>query len=174
MKEGQLSEQELKGLQFRDAMARLGAAVNVITSDGHAGRLGVTATAVCSVSDSPPTVLVCINRKCAQNEPLKANGVFCVNILSAEQEDVSALFAGVGQYSTEERFERTDWQTLETGSPVISGCVASCDCRVQSIHEVGTHSIIIGNVVAVDLPLKPRDGLTYFSRTYHKLSATKQ
>jgi len=48
--------------QFRDAMARLGAAVNIVTTDGTAGRAGFTASAVCSVTDDPPTLLVCLNR----------------------------------------------------------------------------------------------------------------
>ena len=47
---------------FRDAMACVGAAVNIITTDGPAGLAGFTASAVCSVTDSPPTLLVCLNR----------------------------------------------------------------------------------------------------------------
>lgn len=48
--------------QFRAAMSRLGAAVNIITTDGVAGRHGMTASAVCSVSGEPATLLGCINR----------------------------------------------------------------------------------------------------------------
>lgn len=62
---------------FRDGMSRLGAAVNIVTSDGPAGRLGFTATAVCSISDTPPSLLACMNRRSLQNGPLKRNGVFC-------------------------------------------------------------------------------------------------
>ncbi len=47
---------------FRDAMSCMGAAVNIITTDGPAGRAGFTASAVCSVTDTPPTLLVCLNR----------------------------------------------------------------------------------------------------------------
>ena len=47
---------------FRDAMSTLAAAVNVVTTDGPGGRAGFTATAVCSVCDEPPTLLVCLNR----------------------------------------------------------------------------------------------------------------
>ena len=47
---------------YREAMARLGAAVNVITTDGPGGRAGFTASAVTSVTDTPPTLLVCANR----------------------------------------------------------------------------------------------------------------
>lgn len=54
-------------LRFRDAMASLSAAVNVVTTEGDAGRCGITATAVCSVTDTPPSVMVCINANSAMN-----------------------------------------------------------------------------------------------------------
>jgi Conserved protein/domain typically associated with flavoprotein oxygenases, DIM6/NTAB family len=66
--------------QFRNAMALLGGAVSVITTDGPAGRFGFTASAVCSVTDSPPTLLVCMNRSSYSNEQFKANGALCVNV----------------------------------------------------------------------------------------------
>lgn len=61
-------------LRFRDAMASLSAAVNVITTAGDAGRCGITATAVCSVTDSPPSVMVCINANSAMNPVFQGNG----------------------------------------------------------------------------------------------------
>ena len=78
---------------FREAMARFGAAVSVVTTDGPAGRRGFTASAVCGVSDHPPTLLVCVNRQNDRHAALLANGVLCVNTLAAGQEDISALFA---------------------------------------------------------------------------------
>ena len=74
-----------KQLAFRNAMAHMSAAVNIITTDGEAGRCGITATAVCSVTDTPPTLMVCVNRNSAMNAVFKANGRLCVNVLSGEQ-----------------------------------------------------------------------------------------
>jgi flavin reductase len=79
--------------EFRDAMARLGAAVNIVTTDGAAGRGGITATAVCSVTDDPPTLLVCLNRTSPRSALFLANGVLCVNTLSAGQQAVSNAFS---------------------------------------------------------------------------------
>ena len=67
-------------------MARLGAAVHVVTTAGPAGRHGFTASAVTSVTDDPPTLLVCQNRASDANPAFKANGVLCVNTLAAAQE----------------------------------------------------------------------------------------
>ena len=77
---------------FRDGMSRLGSGVNVITSSGPSGCLGFTATAVCSLSDEPPSLLVCMNRSSQQNAPLKENGVFCVNALAPGHRHLSDAF----------------------------------------------------------------------------------
>ena len=62
----QLDEQRLR---FRDAMASLSAAVNVVTTEGEAGRCGITATAVCSVTDTPPSVMVGVYQRQQRDEP---------------------------------------------------------------------------------------------------------
>ena len=105
---------------FRDGMARLGASVNVITSDGISGRLGFTATSVCSLSDRPPSLLVCMNRNSLQNGPLRANGVLCVNILAPEHKDLSAAFAGIGKMDIESRFRLAQWRGLGTVDTYLS------------------------------------------------------
>src|SRR5262245_49222933 len=79
---------------FRDAMSRLGAAVHVVTTAGQAGKAGFTATAVCSVSDQPPTLLVCLNRRSQNGPVLQQNRVLCVNTLGANEEDVANVLAG--------------------------------------------------------------------------------
>src|SRR4249919_4184576 len=73
---------------FREGMSRLGAAVHVITTAGPGGKTGATATAVCSVSDAPPTLLVCINRSSQTNPIVVENGVFCVNTLGANGAEI--------------------------------------------------------------------------------------
>jgi flavin reductase len=153
---------------FRDGMSRLGAAVNIITSDGQMGRLGFTATAVCSISDTPPSLLVCMNRRSLQNEPLKQNGVFCVNTLSAGQQELSGVFSGVGKLEMESRFRHGSWVTLETGSPVLLDAIVSFDCRIVQALEVNTHTIMIAEVLAVRNSSRVTS-LIYLNRQYHEL-----
>ena len=88
----QLDEQRLR---FRDAMASLSAAVNIITTEGDAGQCGITATAVCSVTDTPPSLMVCINANSAMNPVFQGNGKLCVNVLNHEQELMARHFAGM-------------------------------------------------------------------------------
>ena len=92
---------------YRDAMACLGAAVNIVTTDGNAGRAGFTASAICSVTDNPPTLLVCINRGSSAYASVTSNGVVCVNVLSARHERLSRLFGG--GIPADERFAAATW-----------------------------------------------------------------
>ncbi|WP_370688689.1 flavin reductase [Roseomonas sp. GC11] len=154
---------------FREAMARLGAAVSVITSDGPAGRAGLTASAVCSVTDEPAMLLVCINRTSSQHAAVKANGVLCVNVLSAAQSDISNTFAGMtGAATAEERFRHGSWSVLETGSPALEGAAVSLDCEIEDVLEKGTHSVFFAAIRAIRLGEKG-PGLIWWQRDYHKL-----
>ena len=150
---------------FREAMSRYGAAVHVITTDGPAGKTGFTATAVCSVSDDPPTLLVCLNRKSQAGPILETNGVFCVNTLSANDESLSNVFAGRTGAKLAERFGAGEWAKVATGAPVLTSAIVSCECRVVEINAVASHNIIIGIVEAVTLgPADP--ALVYHGRVY--------
>lgn len=152
--------------EYRDAMARLGSAVNIITTDGPGGRAGFTASAVCSVTDSPPTLLVCLNRSASVYPVFKENQVLCVNTLADCHESLSNLFGG--KTPTEQRFEAAEWERLATGSPILTDALVSFDCKVTQITSVGTHDILFCEAVA----LRRNDdshGLVYFDRRYHPL-----
>ena len=154
---------------YRDAMSRLGAAVNVVTTDGPTGRTGFTASAVCSVTDDPPTLLVCMNRSSEHNINFKENRVLCVNVLTAAQQDLSPVFGGQTDVDVDGRFAGATWGTLVTGSPVLHGAAASFDCRIVQVTEVGTHSVFFCEVDAVETA-PDYEGLIYFGRAYHRIT----
>ncbi len=158
---------------YREAMARIASAVHLVTTDGPGGRAGFTATAVCSVSDSPPTLLVCLNRSASAYPAFRANDAVCVNTLSSEQRPVAEAFGGALPRS--ERFGTARWETLATGAPTLPGALAVFDCRVVERSAVGTHEILLCEVVA--LALRPEDvgsgaSLLYAARRYRTLPPT--
>jgi flavin reductase len=152
---------------FRDAMSSVGAAVNIITTDGPAGRAGFTASAVCSVTDSPPTLLVCLNRAASVWPVFSQNQSLCVNTLAAGQEGLSTLFGGKTPMA--ERFGAAQWQTGETGCPRLAGALASFDCRISQVVSVGTHDILFCTIEDIAHHADP-GGLMWFNRHYHTLS----
>ncbi|MBP0112099.1 flavin reductase [Bradyrhizobium vignae] len=149
---------------YRDAMACLGAAVSIVTTDGSAGRAGFTASAICSVTDDPPTLLVCINRASSAYASVTRNKAVCVNVLSARHEPLSRLFGG--KVPAEERFAAATWSTLETGAPLLVDCTAAFDCRIAHMVNVGTHDVLFCRVVALQRSCYT-DSLIYFGRAYH-------
>lgn len=157
--------------EFRDAMSRLPAAVNIITTDGPAGRGGFTASAVCSVTDSPPTLLVCMNRSVSSFDAFQTNGVLCVNTLSAAQQDLSGIFAGFTGVDGVARFESGRWDTLATGAPVLAGAMVAFDARITDMVEKGTHLVLFAEVEAIRLEEGVDEALLYFARDYRRVAA---
>lgn len=155
--------------KFRNAMARLGAAVNVITSNGPAGRCGITATAVCSVSDTPPTLLVCLNRSSAMNQVFKRNGNLCINVLNAEQEEQARLFAGMTNVAMESRFSSEHWGEDSRQVPLLKKALANLSGRITRSEEIGSHTIMIVEIQELDLQEEGVDGLVYFDRLFHRV-----
>ncbi len=155
---------------FRNGMAMLAGAVNIITTDGPQGLAGFTATAVCSVTDQPPTLLVCMNRASWAHPIFSGNGVLCVNVLGAERQDVSGIFAD-RNITMGERFARIGWNALATGSPLLDDAVVNFDCRIVQTHDVGSHSVFYCEVEGVRQGAS-QVGLIYFNRSYHGVGDT--
>ncbi len=151
---------------FRDSMAHLGAAVNIVTTCGSAGQCGFTASAICSLTDDPPTLLVCMNRSSKQNTAFKANMVACINTLTASQKDLSEIFAGRKNLDMQQRFAAAEWTTMTTGAAVLKGALVSFDCQIEQILEVGSHSLFVCRVLALT-PCRDEMALMYFRRKFH-------
>lgn len=135
---------------FRAAMAEVVHAVHIITTSARGGAPGgMVATAVASVSDDPPTVLACIVASSRTLAAIEANGVFCINTLAATDLAIAERFAGRSGLHGEERFEPGRWSEMATGSPVLDTALASFDCRLEAVHPVATHHILIGRVMAL-------------------------
>lgn len=154
-------------LDFREGMSRMGAGVNLITTDGTGGKHGFVASAVCSVTDAPPTLLVCVNRSSFVHDRFLENRVLCVNVLAAHHQDLSGVFARYVEGV--DRFSHGEWITNDTGAPILNDANVAFDCRIGSVVEQGSHSVMFCNIQTVYLPEKSDRGLVYFSRDYHHL-----
>ena len=129
-------------LPFRDAMAACASGVHVITTDGTAGRYGITMTAVTAVTDEPPTVMLCINRQSAIVPVLLENRAVCINVLAAGQQDVAEHFAGMTKLSR--RTFRIPHLAQGTQRPASSRRRAGTPARQphhtkRSRHPLGIH-----------------------------------
>jgi flavin reductase (NADH)/flavin reductase len=132
---------------FRTAMRQVAGAVTVVTTRGLNGEpRGVTATAVCSLTVEPPSVIACINRETWVGKFAPEAGNFCVNVLAREQQQVAETFAGRSELAGADRFQVGEWADAETGAPVLDGAIASFDCDLEQAVDFATHVILIGRV----------------------------
>lgn len=154
----------VEATDFRNAMCFLTGAVNVVTTVGASGRYGFTASAVCSVTDTPPTLLVCMNKSSNSHAHFIENKILTVNVLGAQHQSISNAFSS--KINAEERFKHGAWTELKTGAPVLEDSLVSFDCKIEQIQEVGTHDIFICRIVAIQ-QTQQTQGLVYFNRAYH-------
>jgi flavin reductase (DIM6/NTAB) family NADH-FMN oxidoreductase RutF len=159
---------------FLAGMRKVAGAVSVITTSGNDGeRRGLTATAVCSLSAAPPSLIACVNRKTWVAQFVPDSGVFAVNVLSHAQETIARTFAGQTGLAADARFSVGEWQTRRTGVPIVSGALAAFECRLERIVEHTTHIVLIGEVV--ETVLGDGHSLVYldggFSQVIRPLSA---
>ncbi|MDP9023855.1 MAG: flavin reductase family protein [Candidatus Eremiobacteraeota bacterium] len=133
---------------FKDAMRRFATGVTVVTSLRDGEPRGVTVSAFASVSLDPPSVLICINREARSYLFISTSKIFCVNILSAQQEHLARRFSGKLR---EKQFEGVDFVVDRTGAAVLTGSLAHLDCEVTEEHQVGSHSIFIGKVLSAGI-----------------------
>jgi len=153
--------------KFFQGMSHAAAAVNVITSDGPAGKVGLTVSAMSSVSaDTPrPTLLICVNENSAAASSILENGVFCVNVLHNHQSYISDAFAGRYKDQLSDKFDCTQWVVGRTGSPRVEDVLVAFDCDIGSTVKVGTHHVIFGEVVDVHIAERG-SALIYANRSY--------
>lgn len=133
--------------KFRAAMRHVAGAVTVVTTRSRDGEpRGVTATAVCSLTVEPPSVVACINRETWVGQIAPESGNFCVNVLAKAQQLVAETFAGRSALAGAERFQVGAWRDAETGAPFLEGAIASFDCDLEQAVDFSTHVILIGRV----------------------------
>ncbi len=165
----------IEATDFRNAMSLLTTAVSVVTTEGQSGLHGFTASAVCSVTDTPPTLLVCMNQTSRSHGHFIDNKILTVNVLGAQHEHISNAFAS--KLHSTERFKQGAWTQLATGAPVLTDALVSFDCEIEDIQQVGTHSVFMCRVVAIK-HAEQQDGadesLVYFNRAYHQVGQVQQ
>lgn len=155
---------------YREGMAKLPAAVNIVTSLDEGEWCGFTASAVCSVTDSPPTLLVCINRANQSHRAIATSRVLCVNTLAGpHHEALSMAFAGSVK-TMGARFAGATWTRLVSGAPVLAEATVAFDCRVTELATVGTHDVAFCEVIGLH-QAGASEGLVYFGRRFHHLTA---
>ena len=128
--------------QYRDVLGQYASGVTVITTIQGGRPVGMTCQSFTSVSLDPPLVAFLPQKTSRAFTAIRQTRRFCVNILAADQADLSNSFAS----RAEDKFEGIDWKPTSSGLPLLDGIVGWVDCTVQDVHEAGDHYLVIGKV----------------------------
>ena len=153
--------------QFLNGMSRAAATVNIVTTDGRAGRSGVTVSAMSSVSADAkaPIILVCLHHQGKAVPNILDNGAFVVNVLREDQSFISDTFAGRRPMPDGDAFSCSNWTAMSTGCPRIVDPLVAFDCKILSANKVGTHYVVMGEVQDIFLAESGRP-LIFANRSY--------
>lgn len=153
---------------FKSGMRRLASGVSLVTTVLDGQRYGLVATSVCSVSAEPPSLLVCVNRSSKSHDPIRDAGIFCINLLGAEDDAIARRFSSAEH--REARFADREWASLSTGAPALADALATFDCRTSHAVSADTHTIFIAHVVAARLGEAGKGALVYLDGQYSTLA----
>ena len=128
-------------------MRHLCTGVTIIATGTGEARKGLAASALCSVSDDPATLLVCVNKSASAHDSILDNGAYCANVLAQPHAQLAKIFSSSTRAA--ERFTTGEWITLATGAPALANALACFDCRVHHTIEAGSHTVIFGTVEAM-------------------------
>jgi flavin reductase len=164
-------EREWEGLEaspeaLRSAMRHFPTGVTVVTSGQEERAEGMTANAVVSVSLDPLLFLVSVHKEARLNPRIREEGSFAVNILAADQEGLSRLFASPERSSGLPAIHSLGGGYGSTGAPLATGALAVIECELEAVHPGGDHDLFVGRVVAVRLGDTRKDPLIYYEGGY--------
>jgi 3-hydroxy-9,10-secoandrosta-1,3,5(10)-triene-9,17-dione monooxygenase reductase component len=150
---------------LRRVLGRFPTGVVVAAAVGASGPVGLACQSFVSLSLDPPLVSLSPARTSRSWPRIAETGAFCVSMLTEEQLDVCGRFSASG----EDKFAGLSWHPSPvTGSPIIDGCLAWVDCRIELVHPAGDHELVVGRVVDLDA----RDGrpLVFFASRFAQLA----
>ncbi len=150
---------------FRDALGCFATGITVVTAvSRESGMIGITANSFNSVSLDPPLVLFSLDRRAYSLPIFHEAGQFAVNVLRADQRQLSAIFAA----PLVDKWDGVDYELWDTGCPILRDALASFECKTQHIYDGGDHLIFVGRVQKLRWSAAG-DPLLYFRGGYHAL-----
>ena len=152
---------------FKQSMRLLAGGVCICTTANNGERLGLTMTAVCSLTLDPPTLVVCVNRDAGAHDMMRATKRVCINFLASEHVELAELFSSVS-FKGSGRFDPAKWTDMASGVPALMSALAALDCEIIQETSVGQHSVFICEVKAARLNPE-KEPLVHFNREFCEL-----
>ncbi|MEL6529656.1 MAG: flavin reductase family protein [Pseudomonadota bacterium] len=132
---------------FRKVMGLFSTGVCVVSrvrQDGSPS--GITANSFVSVSLDPTLICWSLQNDSSQFDAFADASHFAISILSEEQEELARRYASRGDI----QMQASDFTWTDDGLPVVAGSIGHLECRHWSRYPAGDHTMIFGEVTALD------------------------
>ncbi len=156
---------------LRAAMGIFPTGVAIVTTGRGEETEGMTANALLSVSLDPPLFLVSVHKDARLNPRIKEKGYYAVNLLAADQEGLSRLFASPERSSGLSAINSLGNGYGRTGAPLAAGALAAIECELEAVYPGGDHDLFLGRVVAVHMGDTRKGPLVFHEGSYPTLGA---
>jgi len=159
-------------VEYRRVAGRFATGITVVTTRQDGAHHAMTVNSFTSVSLAPVLVLISVEKIARFHAAVLGAGVWGVSVLASGQEDVARWFATRGRPSTEDQFDGIRHRYgAATGTVLFDEALATLECRTVSVTDAGDHSVLVGEVLGVDLPASG-EPLLYFDSRYHSFDPT--
>jgi flavin reductase (DIM6/NTAB) family NADH-FMN oxidoreductase RutF len=156
-------------VRFREVVGRFPTGITVVAAHAGGRHHGMTANSFTSVSLDPVLVSICVERDARLHDLVLAAGQWGVSVLAADQEWVSRLFAERGRSSGDALRSVPYHHGEQTGAVLLDGALATFECRTVAVYDGGDHTILLGEVLGMQLPRPEAGPLVYYRGGYRGL-----
>jgi len=160
------SQSVISAADFREAMSRIASTVSILTSRGSNGDVAITATSVQALSDTPASLLACVNINSRLIRAAEDSKLLCVNVLHCGDIALAKAFARP-QRGVDE-FDMSLWHRTESGVLILRRAITAFECTVEETMRFGTHKVLVGSIRSCYTA--PGSPLTYLQRTYGEVN----
>jgi flavin reductase (DIM6/NTAB) family NADH-FMN oxidoreductase RutF len=157
-------------IAYRRVIGRFATGVTVVTTVRDGDQHALTCNSLTSVSLDPVLVLFCAEKVARFHDVVLETGTWAVSVLAAGQEHLSRRFAVRGRPLEDQFSDIPFTRGPLTGAAVVAGAVASLECRTRSTLDAGDHTVVLGEVLAVDRPAADVAPLLWFEGRYRAIA----
>ena len=151
---------------YRRAIARFATGVTIVTTQVDGLDVAMTVNSLTSVSLNPLLVLFCADKSARFHGSVLRTGLWAVSVLGVGDESASRWFATRGRPDEARLGDYPTSPGPQTGLPLLDSGIAFLECRTWATHDAGDHTVVIGEVLAVDSPVERQPPLLYFESRY--------
>jgi 3-hydroxy-9,10-secoandrosta-1,3,5(10)-triene-9,17-dione monooxygenase reductase component len=155
--------------RFREVMGHFATGISVVTTFEDERPQGITVNAFSSVSLEPALVMVALDRRRFIAPMVRNAGRYAVNVLGADQQELSDCFAHAPVSPGRDQFCGAPWQPGPTGLPLIDDAIATLECTIVETFSAGDHDLFIAHVDSLQQHRRGVAPLLYYRRRYLRI-----